>query len=113
MQTLNPVETMDYLCRKLIILSIIYYDFNDNIVTDQEYDKVAKRLDTMVKMNKKRLPECYYYEILKDYTPATGFDMKYKLTEEHRKYLEHIANYVLYTYRGEKVDAGRKAPIDK
>jgi NAD-dependent DNA ligase len=107
---MTTVERIDWLCRKLIIHSIIYYDYNTNIISDKEYDKCAKELEFLLNENNSIVSECYYHECLKDYSSATGFDLKYKLTEEHKKYLEHLAGWVLKLHGGEisNVEGGRK-----
>lgn len=94
-------DTIDWLCRKIIIHSIIYYDYNENIISDSDYDNVCKQLYSLIQNNQKDIQNCYYYHILKDYSPATGFDLKYKLENTHKEYLEHLASVVLKQYKSE------------
>ena len=96
---LSITDQIDWLCRKLIIHSIIYYDYNCNIISDPDYDKCAKLLEKLMNENRDKINECFYYECLKDYSSATGFDLKYKLTDVHRKYLEHLASNLLEQYK--------------
>lgn len=98
---MNIQDKLDFLCRRIIVHSIIYYDYDENIISDNEYDKQCRELYQLIQDNQNEIQKCYYFDILKDYSPATGFDLKYKLTEEHRKYLEHIASVILYQYKGE------------
>jgi hypothetical protein len=95
---LSIQDQIDYACRQIIVHSIIYYDMNTNIITDKQYDAKMKYLGKLIKENQDILSQCYYYNCLKDFDPSTGFDLKYKLTDEHRKYLEHIAQNVINLY---------------
>lgn len=96
--SLSITDQLDWLCRKIIIHSIIYYDYNTNIISDPDYDKLARQLEKLVNENRDKISSCYYYECLKDYTAATGFDLKDRLEDEHRKYLEHLAGMFLAQY---------------
>lgn len=106
---LSITDQLDWLCRKIIIHSIIYYDYDTNIISDPDYDKLARKLERLVNENRDKINKCYYYECLKDYTAATGFDLKDRLTDEHRKYLEHLAGMFMGQYRLSAIkNEGRK-----
>lgn len=106
---LSITDQLDWLCRKIIIHSIIYYDYDTNIISDQDYDKLARRLEKLVNDNRDSISNCYYYECLKDYTAATGFDLKNRLEDKHIKYLEHLAGMFLEQYKLSAVkNEGRK-----
>ena len=106
---LSITDQLDWLCRKIIIHSIIYYDYNTNIISDPDYDKLARQLERLVNENRDEINNCYYYECLKDYTAATGFDLKDRLEDKHRKYLEHLAGMFLEQYKlGTIKSEGRK-----
>lgn len=98
-EDLSITDQLDWLCRKIIIHSIIYYDYSANIISDQDYDKLARQLERLGNENKDKISKCYYYECLKDYTAATGFDLKDRLEDGHRKYLEHLAGMFLKQYK--------------
>lgn len=106
---LSTTDQIDWLCRKIIIHSIIYYDYNTNIISDPDYDKLARQLERLVNGNRDKISGCYYYECLKDYTAATGFDLKDRLEDEHRKYLEHLSGMFLGQYKARAIKSeGRK-----
>lgn len=96
---MNIIEQLDYATRNIIVLSICYYDLNETVVSDKVYDSRLKYLCKLANDNKDVLTQCYYYDILKDIHPSTGFDLKYKLIDEHRKYLETIASQVIKGYK--------------
>lgn len=105
---LNTIEQIDYICRQIIVHSIIYYDFNYNVISDKEYDNKMKILDKLIKENKDKIKECYYYKCLKDFDPSTGFDLKYKLDNKHIKYLENIAKNVIKNYNSDHIVVDEK-----
>lgn len=105
---MSIIEKIDSLCRQVILHSIIYYDYDSNVISDKRYDKIAIELESLVNKNKDLIKECFYYECLKDYTSATGFDLKYKLTEEHKAYLEKVASWVLFLYNAENSKKGKR-----
>lgn len=112
-KNMSPVEQMDYLCRYLIIHSIIYYDLDSNVISDQLYNKKSKELEKLVQTHRNSLEECYYKDCLIDFTSATGFDLKYKLTQEHREYLERKASWILKLHDGEMSDTTKKGKVKK
>lgn len=107
--SLSIIDQLDWLCRKIIIHSIIYYDYDTNIISDPDYDKLARQLERLVNENRDKISKCYYYECLKDYAAATGFDLKDRLDDEHRKYLEHLSGMFLEQHKLSAVkNEGRK-----
>ena len=98
---INMKDRIDTLARYIIVHSIIYYDYNANIISDKEYDEASKLLAFLKNTYPQIAEECYYWEVIKDFDGTTGFDLKDKLKKNHREYLEHIARNVLMTYKGE------------
>jgi len=93
-------EEIEFLQRKVIINSILYYVMDESIMRDSEYDKVAKKLE---KLQKKNGCEGTQYEYcMKDFSSATGFDIWGKLNEGDREYLGHLASVCLWLSKGEK-----------
>ena len=92
---LSTIDKIDWATRNIIVLSIIYYDLNETIVSDVVYDKRLKYLCNLVNNNRDIIDKCYYYNVIKDIDPSTGFDLADKLTLEHRKYLTHIGEHLI------------------
>lgn len=81
---------IDFLQRKIILNSIIYYEFDSNLITDQEYDALAKQL---VRLNNeyKDIDNTQYGYAMYDFDGSTGFDIYGRLTAHDREYLTNIA----------------------
>ena len=71
----TPVEKIQLLQRSILVNSFAYYELNQNILTDFQYDANALQLAEL----KKRYPEEFkrskYYEYFYDY--ASGDDLHY------------------------------------
>lgn len=83
---------IEYLQRKILICSIIYYELNDNIITDNEYNIISQQLsklltDTDISVVKKTK----YYYVFKDFSSSTGFDLYNKLNNEDKQYLTDLS----------------------
>ena len=83
---------ISYLQRRIIVYSIMYYEFNESCVSDDFYDSISRQL---VKLQKETKPEEFrkstYYYAMYDYDGSTGFDIPSRLTKYDREYLTHIA----------------------
>lgn len=82
---LNTLERIDFLQRYIILHSYIYYELNENVISDKEYDQKAKELvkykDDYPELWKKSM---YYKQFGDDYNGATGFTLYHDL-DEHQK----------------------------
>lgn len=95
----SDIEKINYLQRKIILCSIIYYNMNETIIPDKQFDEEAKQLVKLQKENKKDLHRSEYYYCMKDFDGTTGFDLYGRLKEHDKVYLTHIAQYVLRLYK--------------
>lgn len=91
---LNDQECIDFLQRFIIVHSYIYYELNDNVISDKEYDAKARELVEY----KKAHPELwktsmYYKQFGDDYDGSTGFDLYHKLNEKQKQIIRSIANF--------------------
>lgn len=83
---LTTQEYIDFLQRYIILHSYIYYELDDNYISDMEYDKKAKELV----MYKNKYPELwktsmYYKQFGDNYNGATGFTLFHDLDEHQKK----------------------------
>ena len=95
----SDVEKINYLQRKMIICSIIYYELNESIIPDKQFDEEARQLVKLQKQNKKDLNKSEYYYCMKDFDGTTGYDLFNRLKESDRIYLLHLAKYILKLYK--------------
>lgn len=93
---LSIAEYINFLQRYIIVHSYIYYELNNNIISDREYDVKSKEL----LMLKEQYPELWrssmYYEQFKDeYTGATGFTLYHDLNDRQQRIIQSIASLIL------------------
>ena len=89
---LTMQDYIDFLQRYIIVHSYIYYELNNNIISDKKYDEKAKEL---VKY-KNDYPELwktsqYYKQFGEDYNGATGFTLYHDLDEDQKQRIRQIA----------------------
>lgn len=91
-----PLPTQDYinfLQRFIILHSYIYYELDDNAISDKDYDAKAREL---VKY-KNEYPELwktseYYKQFGDDYNGSTGFTLYHDLNEHQKEIIRSIAS---------------------
>ena len=98
----SEIEKINTLQRRIIIYSIIYYELDESIISDKEFDSIARQLVKLQKQNKKDLNKSEYYYCMKDFDGSTGFDLFNRLKECDRIYLTHLAKYILSLYNKQK-----------
>lgn len=82
---LTTQEYIDYLQRYIILHSYIYYELDNNLISDKQYDEKAKEL-VRYKNNYPELwkQSMYYKQFGDEYNGATGFTLYHDL-DEHQK----------------------------
>ena len=94
---------ISYLQRRIIVYSIMYYDFNESCVTDSYYDSISHQL---VKMQKacdfEEFRKSTYYYAMHDFDGSTGFDIPSRLTKYDKRYLTQIAHNVYTLWKGKE-----------
>lgn len=85
---------IDRLQRIIILHSYIYYELDDNVISDFEYDAKAHKLAKY----KEDYPELwktskYYEQFGDDYDGSTGFGLYARLDPEQQKIIQHIAKF--------------------
>ena len=95
-QYLTTQEYIDFLQRFIIIHSYIYYELNNNVITDKYYDEKSKELTKL----KQEYPDLWkssmYYEQFGDeYNGSTGFTLYHDLGEKEQQRIRSIAFSVL------------------
>lgn len=93
----------DYLQRQILVHSILYYQMNESVISDKQYDKLCKQLIRLSKKTK-NYNETQYYNVFKDFTGETGFYLYDRLSNKCKTYLNMIASIVLWNYKGRKGD---------
>lgn len=93
-------EYINHLQRYIIVHSYIYYELNDNVISDREYDAKSKELTAY----KLAYPEYwkqsrYYKQFGDDYNGATGFTLYEDLDEHQKEIIRSIVNGIYHNRR--------------
>ena len=89
-------DYIDFLQRFIIVHSYIYYEMNNNVISDKYYDEKAKELTKL----KTEYPELwkqsmYYKQFGDDYNGATGFTLYHDLNDHQKEIIRAIAKSLL------------------
>ena len=98
---LTNLERCSFLQRKIIINSIIYYELNDNVISDKQFDKMCKNLLRGIQFTKNYQRSDYFY-VFYDFDGSTGFHLYHRLEDDDKEYLMHLAKHVLRLAKREK-----------
>lgn len=84
-------DYIDFLQRFIILHSYIYYELDNNYISDMEYDKKSKELVQY----KNEYPDLwknsmYYKQFGNDYNGATGFTLYHDLDDEQKKIIRSL-----------------------
>lgn len=91
---------ISFLQRRVIVYSIQYYEFNATVISDAQYDAIARQLESLMRSaTPEELERSTYWYCMYNFTAATGFDIYSRLDPKDKEYLEHIADIVLDDYR--------------
>lgn len=86
---------ISYLQRRIIVYSIMYYEYDESCVSDAKYDSISHQLVELQKQaSKKEWEKSTYYYAMHDFDGSTGFDIPSRLTKEDRDYLTYIARTI-------------------
>lgn len=83
---------MNYLQRRIIVYSIMYYGNGESCVSDAFYDAISMQLVDLMKTSTKLENESTtYWYAMYDFDGSTGFHLPSRLTKSDSKYLGEIA----------------------
>jgi hypothetical protein len=105
----TPQQIIDFYQRYIIIHSHIYYDMDNNLISDKKYDEVSRLLVSY----KEKYPEewknsMYYKQFGDEYTGATGMGLYDDLDPEQQLRINYIINSI---YRALRRDQGYKVTV--
>lgn len=98
----KQLEYINYLQRYLIIHSVIYYEYNDNVIDDRLYDAKAKELVKLKNDNPDLWKQSdYYKQYGDDYNGSTGFTLFHDLDDHQKQIILAIINSIYRMKKGE------------
>ena len=81
----------------IIVHSILYYDFDTNLVDDRVYDMNMVQLTEMMRSYPKAASKSRYAYAFRGFTGSTGYDIPSKLTVKDKRRFYEIINFILKT----------------
>ena len=80
------VEKINLLERSILVNSLAYYAYDDNILSDFQYDANAKQLSVLIEENPEAFQKSRYRKIFEGYVSSTGYDLPGKLRKNKKLY---------------------------
>lgn len=91
---LSDREKMDLLSRWIIINSIIYYELDSSVVSDDRFNSNSIQLMDMIKTDKAIFCATRWHYIMKDFDGCTGFDLYNRLNKTDKSNMLREAKWV-------------------
>jgi len=85
----TPIDTINNLQEIIIVNCYVYYELDDNVLSDVQFDHVCNKLIGW--MNHKDFKKSKHYELFKDFSMATRFN----ISETKNKKWLNIAQQVV------------------
>ena|SRR5690554_2398356 len=104
----DQVEIIKRRRNQLVIHSLIYYEFNANIIDDYTYDAWSKELAELQAKYPSESAAAPLSEMFADFDGSTGYQLVGRATEHQRARAESLLRYHLINGRTIKWVAHRK-----
>ena len=90
-------EKIDLLERSILVNAYAYYELNQNILADYQYDKNALQLEALKQEHPDIFKKSRYYKYFADFQSGTGFDLisKVQASKSMQKKIERDASWAL------------------
>ena len=75
----QPLELLE---RSIMVNSYCYYEMNDNILSDRQYDMNALQFEDLKNKNPSAFRDSEYYRHFIDFESGTGFDLVSKIKSD-------------------------------
>ena len=95
----NPYWTnemkISHLERRILIYSIAYYDYDESIVSDNDYEEISRQLIEMCKKHTNDFRQSELFYIFFDYDGSTGFHLSKRLIKKDRNKFYYYVEVLL------------------
>lgn len=89
-------QKFEALQRYILVHSMLYYNMDTNIISDQRFDKYSRLLAKKIQeYEPKKVKSSQYGYVFYDFDGTTGFDLIDRLSNADRAHIESIARHVL------------------
>ena len=85
--------------RQLIVHSFIYYELNDNIISDNVYDKLS--LEVELRKDSDIWKQSKFYSIFKDWDSSSGYPLIKGRSKQYVQYYTHFTSLAKQLLEGE------------
>lgn len=103
-------DKVEFLQRKIIINSILYYYRDTNFISDNQFDEISAYLVSL--QSQIDIEETMYGYIFYDFDGTTGFHLYDRLTEKDKNYLDNIVNHILsLSKKSHKIKTSKKGAL--
>lgn len=72
---MNILEKINQRQRQILVHSIIYYTYNDNIISDKKWTQYAQELVKLQKKYPEETKQSVFYTMFKGFEGSSGFDL--------------------------------------
>lgn len=72
-------EKIQLLQRSILVDSYVYYELNENLLADSDYDANTRQLLALKKSNPEAWEKSRYRRYFENFESGTGFDLMYKV----------------------------------
>lgn len=107
----DKIICVNFLQRKIIVNSIAYYELDNPVLSDKQYDELCRQLVSLQKTVD--ISNTQYGYCFQDFDGSTGFDLYGRLNEYDRTYLKHIAEVGLRSCKQETNPSTKKVKKKK
>jgi hypothetical protein len=92
--TWSELDNINYLQRKIIKLSIAYYELDYSFIDDSTFDELCYQLVDMQKSDVAK--QSKYWYMMSDFDGSTGADLYYKLSRRDKSWLRWVVEKEIY-----------------
>jgi hypothetical protein len=90
----SEIDIIEHLQRRILVYSILYYEYDKSPISDERYDQLAHALAELMR-NCLTVSESRYHYVFYDYDGSTGYFLAERLTKEDRAIIMSIVSYGL------------------
>ena len=93
----TDVEKIQLLQRSILVNSYAYYELNENILSDYQYDMNTRQLLELKESSPEAFRQSRYYKYFNNFESGTGFDLTSRLEKDKKLYkiISHDAHLAL------------------
>lgn len=93
--TWSDLDIISHLQRRVLVYSILYYEYNMSPINDHDYDQLAHGLAELM-YRTTNVSESRYHYVFYDFDGSTGYFLPGRLTDDDRKIIMSIVSYAVH-----------------